>query len=451
MAVLDKIFGHKRQEQKKAVIIGLDGVPYTLIKKLTENGTMPRVAEIFKGGSLRRMETSIPEVSSVAWSSFMTGVNPAKHGIFGFMDLKPNSYEMFFPDFKYLKAKTLWDLLAEQGKRSIIINLPGTYPAKEINGVLISGFVAIDLKKATYPQTLVPMLESMGYRLDVDANKARESMDAFVEDVRLTLKRREEALVHFIEKEEWDLFLGVISETDRVHHFLFAAYEDTSHPYHPFFIEVYKKIDEIIGKLYDRMPAGTPLFMASDHGFTVINQEIYLNRWLAQEGYLRFSKESPGSFNDIGEGTRVFNMDPARMYINLKGKYPKGCVSPGQEYESLRQELKEKLLKFQLNGKPVVKQVFMKEEIFKGQEYDLGPDLCILPQYGFDLKGAINRPAVSGRGLFTGMHTQDDAMFFVNRPGVQEHVNIIDVFPSVLQCMGMPGGETVEGKALLPE
>ncbi|MBI4716040.1 MAG: alkaline phosphatase family protein, partial [Nitrospirae bacterium] len=276
MALLNKLFGGTKQETQKAVIMGLDGVPYTLIQKLTENGTMPRLAEIFRQGSLRKMATSLPEVSSVAWTSFMTGVNPARHGIYGFMDLRPKSYDMFFPDYKFVKAKTLWEFLGEQGKRSIVLNLPGTYPARELNGVMVSGFVAIDLKKATYPQTYVPMLESMGYRLDVDANKARESMDAFVDDVYKTLKAREEALLHFFDKEAWDRFVGVISETDRIHHFLFAAFEDGKHPYHGFFIDVYKKIDEILGIVYDRMAPGTPFCMLSDHGFTVIRHEVYL-------------------------------------------------------------------------------------------------------------------------------------------------------------------------------
>ncbi|MBI4716141.1 MAG: alkaline phosphatase family protein [Nitrospirae bacterium] len=450
MALLNKLFGGAKQETQKAVIMGLDGVPYTLIKKLTENGTMPRLADIFRQGSLRKMATSLPEVSSVAWTSFMTGVNPAKHGIYGFMDLRPKSYDMFFPDYKFVKAKTLWEFLGDQGKRSIVLNLPGTYPAREFNGVMVSGFVAIDLKKATYPQTYDPMLESMGYRLDVDANKARESMDAFVDDVYKTLKAREEALLHFFDKEAWDLFVGVISETDRIHHFLFAAFEDEKHPYHAFFIDVYKKIDEILGKVYDRMAPGTPFFMLSDHGFTVIRHEVYLNRWLMEEGYLKFSKEPPDSYTQIAEGTRAFNMDPARIYIHLKGKYPRGTVSPGAEYEALRDEIREKLLKFPMEGSPVVDRVYKKEEIFEGAEFDVGPDLVAVPKYGFDLKGAISRPSVTGRSIFTGMHTQDDAHFFVNRPGAAEGVNILDVIPTVLQAMGEPRRDWLEGKGLLP-
>jgi predicted AlkP superfamily phosphohydrolase/phosphomutase len=76
--------------------------------------------------------------------------------------------------------------------------------------------------------------------------------------------------------------------------------------------------------------------------------------------------------------------------------------------------------------------------------------LVVLPRYGFDLKGPINRPSVSGRGLFTGMHTQDDALFFVNSPGVGEGVDIIDVAPTVLQSMGEAPRDGLEGKRLLP-
>lgn len=458
MPLFSKVFSGDR-DRRRALIIGLDGVPHTLMKRFVGEGIMPNTRALIETGTLSRMSTSLPEVSSVAWTTFMTGVNPGKHGIYGFMDLRPKTYDMFFPDFKFVKAETMWEFLGKSGRRSIVVNIPSTYPARELNGLLISGFVAIDLKKATYPQSYVPMLEQMGYRLDVDATKARESMDLFAEDLRATLKAREEALLHLIEKEAWDLFIATISETDRMHHFLWAASDDPSHKYHDFFIEIYRWIDRIIGKLYERVDRETAIFMLSDHGFTHIKSEIYLNKWLEQEGYLRFQKTPPEALKDIAEGTRAFNQDPARIYINLKGKYPKGCVNPGREYESLREEIKGKLYDLKVDGAAVVKKVYYKEELFSGPEFEFGPDIVVLSNYGFDLKGAVNKTAVTGRGIFTGMHTQDDALFFVSRdlstnpfPSEGEGrvgVNIVDVMPTVLAAMGVEPQAGLDGRVVM--
>ncbi|OGW12994.1 MAG: hypothetical protein A2035_01885 [Nitrospirae bacterium GWA2_42_11] len=447
MSMFGKLFSGGK-ERKRALIIGLDGVPYTLMKKFAEDGIMANTAALIKNGTLRRMTTSLPEVSSVAWTTFMTGVNPGKHGIYGFMDLRPGTYDMFFPDFKFVKGETMWEFLGKNSKRSIVINVPSTYPARELNGLLISGFVAIDLRKATYPQSYVPQLENMGYRLDVDATKARESMDLFANDLRETLKKREEALLYFIEKEDWDLFIATISETDRLHHFLWAASDNPSHKYHDFFIEIYKWIDRIIGKLYEKVDSNTAVFMVSDHGFTHIKKEVYINKWLEQEGYLKWDKNPPESHKDIAEGTKAINMDPARIYIHLRGKYPKGCVNTGSEYNSLRDEIKGKLYKLKVDGDSVVKKVYFREELFNGPEFELAPDIVVLPNYGFDLKGAINKTEIAGKGIFTGMHTQDDALFYTNRESVEVDVNIIDVMPTVLAAMGIDPPTELDGRAV---
>ena len=109
----------------------------------------------------------------VSWTSFMTGANPGTHGIFGFTDFKPGSYEIRFPNFLDMKAPTIWQTLADKGKKSVVINQPSTYPARPVNGILVSGFVAIELAKAVYPLNRLAALEKMGYRTDIDTLKSR--------------------------------------------------------------------------------------------------------------------------------------------------------------------------------------------------------------------------------------------------------------------------------------
>jgi predicted AlkP superfamily phosphohydrolase/phosphomutase len=72
----------------------------------------------------------------------------------------------------------------------------------------------------------------------------------------------------------------------------------------------------------------------------------------------------------------------------------------------------------------------------------------VLSNYGFDLKGALNKNAVFGRSIFTGMHTQDDALFFANKEGLAEDVNIVDVMPTVLNAMGVESAKDVDGRAV---
>ena len=149
-------------KSRRVVIIGLDGAPFSLIKSLSSQGITPAIKEIISKGSFRKMQSSIPEISSVAWSSLVTGKNPAEHGIFGFTDLHPDSYRLRFPNFRDLKAPAFWE---KNNSQSVIINVPATYPARPISGVHISGFVSIDLEKSVYPATLVPKLKELDYRL----------------------------------------------------------------------------------------------------------------------------------------------------------------------------------------------------------------------------------------------------------------------------------------------
>ena len=126
---------------KRIVIIGLDGVPFEMIESLAHTGIMPNTNQLIENSTFKKMESSIPEISSVAWSSIITGKNPAEHGIYGFTDLFENSYTMRFPNFNDLKAEPFWNTLAAP---SIIVNVPSTYPVREMNGIHISGFVSID-------------------------------------------------------------------------------------------------------------------------------------------------------------------------------------------------------------------------------------------------------------------------------------------------------------------
>ncbi len=374
---------------------------------------------MFQKGYFGQMSVCIPEISSVSWSSFMTGTQSGNHGIYGFIDLVPGTYNMSFPNFNDLKARTIWDDLASQGRKSVIINMPATYPAREINGALISGFVAIDINKAVYPQTLLPKLKQGGYRIDLDTEIARQDHEFLFKDLNTTLAGRAHA-VDFLWKEiDWDLFVVVVTGTDRLMHFLWEAYDNESHPHHQQFLDYFKAVDAFAGRLFDRFldlegpSAGENTFyMISDHGFTKIKSEVYLNRWLQENGFLTFKSAQPKTIMEIGPGSKAFALDPSRIHINLKGKYPLGAVEKS-DYERLRQEIKQGLEKLNFgNNGDVTKRVYLKEELYRGPHVANAPDLVVLSHHGFDLKGKVSSPEVFGRTDLTGMHNQDDAFFF---------------------------------------
>ncbi len=415
----------------KVLLIGLDGIPCTLLKDYMAKDYLPGFKKILEDGFiLHQMDASIPDVSSTSWTSFMTGVNPAEHGIYGFTDLKAKSYQLFVPNSNNIQAPTIWDIIggtvngkistlyekyknvADKPLRSIVLNVPQTFPALELNGILTAGFVCPDLRKGTYPEKAYDYLQSIGYLPDVDSAKAVDKKEEFFKDIFLALEKRAVAYEHFIKNEQWDFFAGVITETDRLHHFFFDAAHDPAHPDHAVFLRFYLELDRVVGRLYEifmEMTDGNGLFLTmSDHGFTVLEEEVYMNAWLRKEGLLNLNNRKD-YYERIDAGTKAFAMDPARIYINLEDKYPAGCVSE-REKEGVINGLKERLKTLtDGSGRPVIRETFENKELYKGPHSGKGPDLVCLANDGFDLKANLKKDEVFGKGSFTGMHTSYDA------------------------------------------
>ncbi len=398
---------------RRLIIIGLDGVPYRLLKDLSKKNIMPHTRSLIEKGVFKEMRSSLPEVSSVAWSSIITGKNPGQHGIFGFTDFLKGTYELFFPNFNDLKAPPFWK--RDNSRRSVIINVPATFPASNLNGVHISGFVALDLERSTYPASLVPKLKELDYRIDVDSSKAHKSIDFFLKDLDRTLQARIEAYRYLWDKEDWNTFMLVFTGTDRLSHFLYDAYEDHNHKYHSEFLNHFRKIDEIVGEISQRIDDHDCLIMLSDHGFELLEKEVYINYLLEREGFLRLKEGSSRDFSDIDYGTKAFVLDPARIYVNLEGKYPEGSVKLNDK-EKIIEELEEIFNSFEIEGKKVISYIYHKEEIYHGYHLDQAPDLVLLSNKGFNLKAGMKAKELYSKGIFTGKHTYYNAFLFVKSP-----------------------------------
>jgi len=415
-------------------VLGLDGVPHSFIERSVEKGILPHFRELLGEGSFRRMYSVIPTVSSVAWSTYMTGKNPGKHGIYGFIDRQPGSYEMYIPLATHMRGHTLWEILSQEGKSVVVINVPVTYPPRTVRGILISGFLATKIDKATYPKEVAAQLHRFGYRIDVDPWNARQGkMDDFVADLNTTLTKRFETAFYYMEKEDWDFFQLHVMETDRINHFLWDV---TDHQ--EAFLAYYTKIDAYLGELRSKIDSDTTLIVLSDHGFCGIESEIDLNFWLSVNDYLLFRNPEGDSLNNIDRKSRAYSLPPGRLYVNDQ---PTG------------EEIRDKLLSLTdpETGRKIIKNVFTREDLYEGEMAKIGPDLVAVPYDGFDLKASFQQKrSMAGRTPIVGMHTYDDAFIYIRQKDItREGPGIVDVMPTILALMDVPTPLDLDGSSCI--
>ena len=421
-------------------LIGLDGVPPQLLDQLTADGTMPCMAALLSSGWHGTMRSSLPPVSSVAWTSCMTGANPGRHGIFGFMEPRPASGGIYFPNSTHVQLAPIWELLAEQQRTCMVLNVPHTYPAQAMRGIMVAGFVALDLERAVFPPQLAPALRRVGYHIDLEAGDAREQPAAFVQQALESVAARHRVFAYLAGRADWDLFVGVFTETDRIQHFFWDALQEPAHPLHAAVRAVYRRIDAAIGELVAGFGEETGLLICSDHGFGPLRQEVRLNAWLRRQGLLIMRPDEPCDYSAIDHArSRGYVLDPGRVYITGDDREA-ALAAVGDALRVLRDPA---------TGDPVITAMHPGAHIYTGPCCGRAPDLVLEAAPGCDLKGAIAHTEVFGMGRCTGMHTSDAFLCIRGAARVGRQPLIEDVAPTIMRLLdaGLPADR--DGQPLL--
>lgn len=443
----------RKNKSSRVVVVSIDGVPYSFMQQHIGNGHFPNFKRFLERGDFKRMNSVQPTISSVAWSSYMTGKNPAKHNIFGFVDQKPGTHDIFIPTAVNLSSDTIWEIMSRAGKKVFVMNVPVTYPPKPVNGIMIGCFLCTQIEKIAAPASVSAELKQMGYKIDADAWIARESLDKFLVEVNTALEKRVEAMFHYLDKEDWDFFQTHIMETDRMNHFFWEHMEHDDPKYARAFFDFYKRVDEVLGEVEEKIGEDVEFIVLSDHGFCTIKKEIYLNNYLAEAGVLKFKNTPPKSLADMHPESIGYSLIPGRVFVNLQGREPGGSVPP-DKYEATREKLADILLNLRERdtGEPLIREVLRREDIYEGDNFDAAADLIAVPHDGYDLKGNVNKEVFGEKGPLVGMHTYEDSLLWIrNRTLTRGHNDLWvgDLAPTILKMMDIPVPPDMDGVALI--
>lgn len=402
---------------------------------------MPNFQRLMDEGSRATLLSTIPPLTPAAWSSFFTGSNPGKTGAVGFFRFRPGTYQLEPMNAANLKGTPIWSLAGSKGKRVCVFNVPVTYPAAAVNGMMISGMDAPSFdEQAIHPaeerEGFLSAIPDFEISNDIDAKylitNFKDPVERCITKLEAHLEMEIRAVNHLMGLEDWDLFVGVLRSPDSFQHLFWQDVEKViaGEPVSAqeslraeAVFKCYERIDREIGQTWLERCAGRDLVFMSDHGFGTLRSDVCLNRLLAEAGLLKFlpQKSRGGAKKYVMEkvksrlpvGTRqkikralgrdnegerwnlfvdslVADIDWSQtriysiaqhgcLYVNLKGRDPMGIVEGEEERQAVLEETQAALsrLRDPDDGEPVVTAFYRKEELFDGPLMPAMPDMVI--------------------------------------------------------------------------
>lgn len=264
---------------KRTLLIGVDAGDFRTIDPMLEAGELPNLRGLIEDGFRGTLSSSIPPWTPTAWTSLTTGKNPGKHGIFDFKI--PGTDELV--DSTDIQTNAIWDYLSEAGESSIVVNVPVTYPAPEIDGVLVPGYLGPEADDAiAHPDGILDELqEEIGEYRIYKSDEVSDGQPLCDEYLRL-MQMRADAITYLCNEYEWSFAMVQFQRTDTVFHEL---------PEDQYIESVYRKLDDCIGQLLSTVDADNVL-VVSDHGMGRTGDwDFRINTWLLENGYLEAETE----------------------------------------------------------------------------------------------------------------------------------------------------------------
>jgi len=455
----------------KVLVIGLDCAAPEI---LFHHPGLKNIRSLMERGSWGRLESVIPPITVPAWMCMSTSQDPGSLGVYGFRNRVDHTYSgLGVVNSASIKAPAIWDVLARQGLRSVVVGVPPSYPPRQINGVNVGCFLSPDTNANiyTWPASVKAEIEALVGEYPVDVKGFRTDDKDWLRDQIYDMTRKHfEVLRYLMATQEWDYFQFVEIGLDRIHHG-FWKFHDTQHrqfepgnPYQSLIPEYYSYLDEEIGTLLELLDEDAAVLVVSDHGAQRLDGGFCVNEWLCREGLLTLKEkpEKPTPFSpkmvDWAK-TKVWSEGGyyARVFFNVEGREPQGTIPPS-EYESFRAEM---AAKFQAlpddTGKPMGSLVFRPEQIYK-RVCNVAPDLIVH-------FGALYWRSIGGVG-YGSLYLQENdtgpddcnhaqfGCFLLSAPGVaprgeMQGVRLLDIAPTLLEVAGHPVPETMQGSSFL--
>lgn len=481
------MWGITTMSRVKMVVLGLDGATLDIIRPLVDQGRLPNLARLMREGTGGELRSTLPPVTAAAWSTFMTGLNPAGHGIFQWRTYDPTKYTNLderVVSAKRLAGRAFWDVLGQAGFRVAVITVPVTYPPWQVNGHMLSGYPCPDAQQNyTYPSEWAASLEQ-SYNFSAD-HYLSASDEEILRDGLDMLRRRTDLALSLIAEGEVDVCVLVLGEIDRAQHDFFK-YSDSrfsassTAPAHlrEAIHRHYEVADEQVGRMLEAMASDGVMLVVSDHGggphpprYFHTNAWLHARGWLAVRGgsgrflstWARRGVQAVRRRLPFEEALRrrlpagvvnrarsytlnIADVDWARtqayrfpMYypaegieINLRGRQPQGIVASGSEYERLVEEVTQALREERdpVTGEPIVEEVYFKEEIYHGPYLDIAPDIVFVCRRTHRTGAEVGGAFVSAVGLDAldkdnGVHTMN-GIFFAYGAGVAKGRELAD-------------------------
>lgn len=346
--------------------------------------------------------------------------------------------------------------------------------------------------KLSHPQNFAAQLmephgyyKTIGWAIDTwSMNEGTISEELFLEDTEATVQRYEQMLhEQLAASDEWDVLVHYFEFTDRIQHVMFRLF-DPGHPiydpelaakYGDSVVKSYQRMDQIIGDVMEKMPEGSRLFIASDHGFSSFRWSMNYNTWLVKNGYMRLNGEDPQRLNlemlfDQGDffvnvdwtKTKAYALGFGNIFINLEGREAQGIVSQ-EEYEPLMDEIREGLLAYvdPNTGLNPVSEIFKPTEVYSSSDPMVMADMIAANadyyRAGWQdtLGGIANAIVEPNDKRWSGDHCSlnpalVEGILFSNQKLQERQAHMADITPTVLDIYDVEPSTRLDGESLLP-